>query len=133
MNTALIDYSQVAPKLNTDTDLTPMETVIVSGYSVGMSGKEIAEKNFISPATVIRHTQNIYDKLDIKRNIGALVSWFLEKYFRLDMAEIKRRAGAICLLCIIGVQIVTTDFNSTFIRSTRATTTRTISRNKENA
>ena len=54
--------------LLTDAILTPAETRIASGYTAGLIGKEIADRCGISYNTVVKHTQNIYDKAGIKRS-----------------------------------------------------------------
>ncbi len=105
--------------LNTDSILSPAETKVASGYVAGMIGKEIAEAAGISPNTVVRHTQNIYNKTGIPRSTNALVSWFLAKNYNLDLQEFRRRVGAVALLTIISIQTICTDFNSDFIRQSR--------------
>ena len=106
-------------QLKTDTILTPAETRIASGYVSGMIGKEIASAAGISPNTVVRHTQNIYDKTGIPRSTNALVAWFLAKNYDIDLAEFKRRVGAALLLALISFQTVCTDFSSDFVRAAR--------------
>ena len=106
-------------QLKTDAILTPAETRIASGYASGMIGKEIASAAGISPNTVVRHTQNIYDKAGIPRSTNALVAWFLAKNFDIDLAEFKRRVGAALLLALISFQTVCTDFSSDFVRTAR--------------
>ena len=106
-------------KLETDKVLTPAETRVASGYVAGMIGKEIASAAGISHNTVVRHTQNIYDKAGIPRSTNALVAWFLSENFHIDLAEFRRRVGAALLLAIISVQTVCTDFSSDFVRSSR--------------
>lgn len=106
-------------KLDTDKVLTPAETRVASGYVAGMIGKEIASAAGISHNTVVRHTQNIYDKTGIPRNTNALVAWFISENFHIDLAEFRRRVGAALLLAIIAVQTVATDFSSDFVRSAR--------------
>ena len=105
--------------LETDKILTPAETRIAAGYVSGMIGKEIASTAGISHNTVVRHTQNIYDKTGIPRSTNALVAWFLAENFHIDLAEFKRRVGAALLLALIAVQTVYTDFNSEFVRTAR--------------
>lgn len=107
-------------KLKTDQILTPAETRIASGYVSGLIGKEIADVCGISHNTVVRHTQNIYDKTGIRRSTNALVAWFLEKNYDLDLSEFRRRLGAFLLLCLVSFQIVETDFDNSFLRSSRA-------------
>lgn len=106
-------------KLDTDKVLTPAETRVALGYVAGMIGKEIASSAGISHNTVVRHTQNIYDKTGIPRNTNALVAWFISENFHIDLAEFRRRVGAALLLAIIAVQTVATDFSSDFVRSAR--------------
>ena len=106
-------------KLKTDGILTPAETRVAAGYVSGMIGKEVANACGISHNTVVRHTQHIYDKTGIPRSTNALVAWFLEKNYSLDLSEIKRRIGAALLLAILAVQTVATDFSSDFVRSAR--------------
>lgn len=59
--------------LRTDDILTPAETRIACGYVEGMIGKEIADTCGVSYNTVVRHTQNIYEKTGIRRSTNALV------------------------------------------------------------
>lgn len=106
-------------KLETDKVLTPAETRVASGYVSGMIGKEIASAAGISHNTVVRHTQNIYDKAGIPRSTNALVAWFLSENFHIDLTEFRRRVGAALLLALISVQTVCTDFSSDFVRSAR--------------
>lgn len=106
-------------KLETDKVLTPAETRVAAGYVSGMIGKEIASAAGISHNTVVRHTQNIYDKAGIPRSTNALVAWFLSENFYIDLAEFRRRVGAALLLALISVQTVCTDFSSDFVRSAR--------------
>lgn len=107
-------------QLETDNILTPAETRIASGYVSGMIAKEIASAAGISPNTVVRHTQNIYDKTGIQRSTNALVAWFLATNYGIDLAEFRRRVGAALLLALITFQTVTTDFSADFVRSARA-------------
>lgn len=119
--------------LNTDGILSPAETRVASGYVAGMIGKEIADACHISPYTVARHTQNIYDKTGIKRSTNALVAWFLEKNLDLDLSEFRRRVGALVLLGLVTFQIAVTDFDSSFVRQAgarRAEVARKASRNR---
>ena len=106
-------------ELPTDAILTPAETRVAAGYTSGMIAKEIASAAGISPNTVIRQTQSIYDKTGIPHSTNALVAWFLSKNFGIDLAEFRRRVGAALLLALIAVQTVCTDFNSDFVRSAR--------------
>lgn len=106
--------------LETDKILSPAETRIASGYVSGMIGKEVADACGVSYNTVVKHTQNIYDKAGIPRSTNALVAWFLSKNFGLDLSEFKRRVGAAILLAILSVQTIATDFSNDCIRPARA-------------
>ena len=100
-----------------DSILTKSETRIAEGYASGHIGKEIAYKLGISYNTVARHTQHIYDKTGIRRSTNALAAWFLSKKYGFDLAELEREFGAFVLVCILGLQIVTTDFGDSFVRN----------------
>lgn len=137
MNLKTAEYSATAPALPTDEILTPSETAIAAGFASGLTGKEIADLNNVTQATVIRHTQNIYDKTGITRATNALAVWFIAKNFGLDLSEIRRRAGAALLLGLVVFQMATTDFDSQFMRTrtTRTTAARTARtrRNREDS
>ena len=107
-------------KLKTDSILSKAETRIAIGYSEGKIGKEIADEYNLSYNTVVRHTQNIYDKADIPRSTNSLVAWFLSKNFNLDLRELRRSIGSILLLCLLGIQMaVDTSDNYVRMRSLR--------------
>lgn len=107
-------------RLKTDSVLTPAETRVASGYVAGMIGKEIAGATGTSHNTVVRHTQNIYEKAGIPHSTNALVAWFLARNFDLDLSEFKRRVGAALLLLLVSVQTVFTDFSTDYARPSRA-------------
>ena len=121
-------------ELKTDSILTKAETKIASGYVCGMIGKEIANECGLSHNTVIRHTQNIYDKTGIPRSTNALVAWFLAKNYDIDLSEFRRRLGAFILLCITTFQIASADFDNNPIRRcpTRRVESKLRSRTKKN-
>lgn len=102
--------------LATDSVLTPAETRIASGYVSGLIGKEIANAAGISYNTVVKHTQNIYDKTGIKHSTNALVAWFLSENFRINLEEISRRLVAFALFLIMGAEAVYTDLGSQLVR-----------------
>ena len=105
-----------AEHLATDSVLTPAETRIASGYVSGLIGKEIADAAGISYNTVVKHTQNIYDKTGIKRSTNALVAWFLSQNFRIDLKEFSRRLVALALFLIMGAEAIDTDMSSQMVR-----------------
>lgn len=102
--------------LETDKVLTPTETKIASGYTCGLIGKEIADKCGISPLTVVRHTQNIYEKTGIPHSTNALVAWFLSTNFKIDLKEFWRKLGAFILFLLACIEIATTDFDSPYLK-----------------
>ena len=110
------DRSSLLNPLPTDSVLTKSETRIASGYVSGMIGKEIADTCDISYNTVVRHTQNIYEKANIPHSTNALVAWFLAKNFNLDLGEFRRRVIAAFLFVIVSGQIVISDFDNQMVR-----------------
>lgn len=79
-----------AQHLKTDAVLTPAETRVAVGYCYryGLIGKEIADRLNISYNTVVRHTQNIYEKTGIRRTTNALVAWFLSTNFNINLSTL---------------------------------------------
>jgi DNA-binding CsgD family transcriptional regulator len=59
--------------------LTQREAQILKDVALGLSNKEIADKNFISPHTVITHRKNITKKLGIKTVSGLTIYAILNK------------------------------------------------------
>ena len=100
--------------------LSGAECRIAEGYVCGFIGKEIAEKTNLSYNTVVRHTQNIYDKTGIKRSTNSLVAWFISQKYNIDLSEITQKFGAVVLVLALGIQVITTDYKDAFLRS-RAT------------
>lgn len=107
--------TQLSP-LRTDEILTPAETRIASGYVTGLIGKEIADRCDIAYSTVVKHTQNIYDKTGIKRSTNALVAWFLGTNAGLDLREFERRLGAFLLLCLLSFQMACEPAGDNYVR-----------------
>lgn len=87
--------------LKTDIVLTPAETRVAMAYVLGDIGKEVGVRLNIAYNTVVRHTQNIYDKAGIRRSTNALVAWFLAENCGIDIADLARRAGAGFLAIIV--------------------------------
>lgn len=113
--------------LKTDSILTPAETRIAARYCDGLVGKEIADVENISYHTVVRHTQNIYEKTGIRRCTNALVSWFLSTNCNIDIKDLERNITGFFLLLIISVQTVAFT-GDTFVRSGRRARTETRAR-----
>lgn len=107
-------------KLKTDEVLTHAETRIALGYVEGKIGKEIARENNLSYNTVVRHTQNIYDKTGIPRSTNSLVAWFIAKNYSLDLSELRKAFYSLVMLAIMCHQIVKPDFGNTPLRQYRA-------------
>ena len=102
--------------LATDSVLTKAETRVASGYVSGMIGKEIASATGVSHNTVVRHTQNIYEKTGIPHSTNALVAWFLSKNFGIDLDEFRRRVIAVFLLLVMAGQVAVADFDTPIAR-----------------
>jgi DNA-binding NarL/FixJ family response regulator len=64
--------------------LTEREAQILKDVALGLSNKEIADKNFISPHTVITHRKNITKKLGIKTVSGLTIYAILNKLIGID-------------------------------------------------
>lgn len=108
--------NELLTPLATDEVLTRAETRVASGYVTGRIGKEIADVCGISYTTVVKHTQNIYDKTGIRRSTNALVAWFLGKNAGLDLREFERRLGAAFLLALLSVQMLGDPAGDSFVR-----------------
>ena len=106
--------------LNTDAVLTKAETRIAAGYTCGLIGKEIADRCGLSYNTVVRHTQNIYDKTGIPRSTNALVAWFISRNYDLDMREFRRRLGGFILFLLVSFQVAAGDVDNGAVRTFRA-------------
>lgn len=85
--------------MKTDFILSKAEARIAQCYVEGMIGKEVADVCHVSYNTVIRHTQNIYEKIG-RHSIQALVAWWFCTNFDIDLAEVLRRLGALSLLTL---------------------------------
>lgn len=64
--------------------LSEREAQILKDVALGLSNKEIADKNFISPHTVITHRKNITKKLGIKTVSGLTIYAILNKLIGID-------------------------------------------------
>lgn len=95
--------------MKSDAILTKTETKVAIAYTLGDIGKEVGVRLGIAYNTVVRHTQNIYDKTGIRRSTNALVAWFLTTNYDIDLAEMKRRLGATLLLGLMVAQICSLD------------------------
>ena len=109
-------HAQNHKPLATDSILTPAETRIASGYVSGLIGKEIADACDISYNTVVKHTQNIYEKTGIKRSTNSLVAWFLSVNYKIDLAEFGRWLVAFALFLIMSAEAVDTTMSSQLVR-----------------
>jgi DNA-binding NarL/FixJ family response regulator len=68
-------------------ELSEREIEILKDVALGLSNKEIAEKNFISPHTVITHRKNITRKLGIKTVSGLTIYAILNKIIGMEALE----------------------------------------------
>lgn len=82
--------------MKTRSILSEKEEQVARLYVLGYIGKEIAEKLNIAYRTVVVHTQNIYEKTGISRSTNALVSWWYQENFEIDIKKII----AIVFLCL---------------------------------
>lgn len=96
-------------RLNTDGVLTPAETRVAIAYTLGDIGKEVGSRLGIAYNTVVRHTQNIYEKTGIRRSTNALVAWFLSENYSINMSELARRIGAAVLLALFSLTFAVED------------------------
>ena len=95
--------------LRTDNVLTPAETRVAIAYTLGDIGKEVGARLGIAYNTVVRHTQNIYEKTGIRRSTNALVAWFLSENYSINMSELARRIGAAVLLALFSLTFAVED------------------------
>lgn len=119
--------------MKTDTILSKAETRVALCYVFGLIGKEAAAVLNLSYNTIIRHTQNIYDKTGIPRSINSIVSWWYRVNYNIDLGEefkvcenlgmvIKeagRRIGAAVLLCLFSVEVFNMNFECRMLRNPR--------------
>lgn len=95
--------------LKTDNVLTRAETRVAIAYTLGDIGKEVGSRLGIAYNTVVRHTQNIYDKAGIRRSTNALVAWFLSENYSINLGELARRIGAAVLLALFSLTFTVED------------------------
>jgi DNA-binding NarL/FixJ family response regulator len=79
---SLVNEESEVPTENSE--LSEREAVILKDVALGLTNKEIAEKNFISPHTVIAHRKNITRKLGIKTVSGLTIYAILNKLIGID-------------------------------------------------
>ena len=72
---------------NQNNELSDREKTILKGIAIGLTNKEIAEKNFISAHTVVAHRKNIVRKLGIKTISGLTVYALINQIVELDEIE----------------------------------------------
>ena len=71
----LLEYVKTAPRPVHSASielLTAREKEILELIKIGLENKEIAEKLHISPQTVRKHLENIYDKLQVNNRVEAI-------------------------------------------------------------
>jgi DNA-binding NarL/FixJ family response regulator len=79
---SLVNNERDIPSDNAE--LSERENMILKDVALGLSNKEIAEKNFISPHTVITHRKNITRKLGIKTVSGLTIYAIINKLIGMD-------------------------------------------------
>jgi DNA-binding NarL/FixJ family response regulator len=75
--------------MNANDDLTKREEEILSSLNEGFLNREIAFRWGIEPATVKKHLERIYDKLEVKNRTGAAVRGLL-----LNIQKQKKQRGS---------------------------------------
>ncbi|MDD2279604.1 MAG: LuxR C-terminal-related transcriptional regulator [Bacteroidales bacterium] len=80
----ILNSSNVAHVAHQVQVLSEREAQILKDVALGLSNKEIADKNFISPHTVITHRKNITKKLGIKTVSGLTIYAILNKLIGID-------------------------------------------------
>ena len=55
--------------------LTPREQEVIALVADGLRNSEIAERLWVSPATVRKHLENIYDKLGVHTRTAAVAQF----------------------------------------------------------
>lgn len=104
--------------MKTDALLTKRESQVVRLYAEGYIGKEIADILQTSYYTVVNHTQNVYEKLGIRRSTNALVAWWFCINFDISLSgETARKTIATLLLGLFMATM--TSFDDTYIRRVR--------------
>ena len=106
----------LTPPYRTDGILSPAENRVATGYVAGLIGKEIAARLHVSHNTVVKHTQNIYDKVGCRRSTNALVAWWLSVNAGLDLRELERRLGAFLLLALLSFQMAADPSGDSYVR-----------------
>jgi DNA-binding NarL/FixJ family response regulator len=80
-------FEQKTTDSSDNNELSDREIEILKDVAMGLSNKEIADKNFISPHTVITHRKNITRKLGIKTVSGLTIYAILNKFIGVDSME----------------------------------------------
>lgn len=108
--------------LRTDGVITKAETRVAIAYALGDIGKEVGKRLGIAHGTVVRHTQNIYEKAGIRHSTNALVAWFLTENYGLNLSELGRRVGSgalMILFCLYTFGDADNDFSARRARRAR--------------
>jgi DNA-binding NarL/FixJ family response regulator len=72
---------------NDNAELSDREIEILKDVALGLSNKEIADKNFISHHTVITHRKNLTRKLGIKTVAGLTIYAIINKLIGMEAIE----------------------------------------------
>lgn len=84
LRSVLSQIDSMSENPSSNSALSEREIGILKDVALGLSNKEIAEKNFISPHTVITHRKNITRKLGIKTVSGLTIYAILNKIIGMD-------------------------------------------------
>jgi DNA-binding CsgD family transcriptional regulator len=85
------------------TSLSSREREIADLLSRGFSEKEIAEKLFISPATVNNHTRNIREKFGLSKNSEIILLYIAERNGKKFCLKNIREFGIGIILVLINI------------------------------
>jgi len=80
----MLSYFLIKEQEASQHTLSERETDVLKLIVKGLKNKEIAEKLFISPHTVVTHRKNITEKLNIKSTSGLTVYAVMKKIINID-------------------------------------------------
>lgn len=92
--------------MNLNATLTKREDQVTGLLIIGRAKKQAACDLKISTDTVVNHTRNIYEKLEIN-SLGELCTWWFVKKFNIPLAEVHKAvfksAVGVVMIFLVGV------------------------------